>query len=95
MKCPNCNSEPAITHPTFGILVGKKCKARRDKLKSPSNLYEFTSKSIKSERKEYAKDIVQPYRGNEASKEFIEAYPEKAKRMFTKREIRMARNVWK
>jgi hypothetical protein len=93
--CPICNLEEAEKHPTLGILPGLACKARRDTQKRPDFPVEFTTEDIKIGRREYSKDILQPFRGNEASKEFALAYPEKAKKMFSQKELKGIKNVWK
>ena len=93
--CPVCGIYEARKHPLLGMLPCGNCKARRDEFKSPDHPVEFTTSSIKEGRKEYYKDIVQPFRGNEVSKEFIDLYPNKAKTMFTEKEIRKAKSVWK
>ena len=49
---------------------------------------------IKTERKAFAKSMLQPYREGEPSREFIEAYPQQAKKTFTPKEISKAKNVW-
>lgn len=57
-------------------------------------LPEFVPERIKDERRKYYKDTLQPHREGYASKEFIQAYPEQARKMFSKKEIRRAKNVW-
>lgn len=60
-----------------------------------STKIEWVPNRLKEDRVRHAKDIVQPWRGGDASKEFIKQYPEKAKEMFTPQEIKNAKNVWK
>jgi len=60
-----------------------------------SKKYEFTTEQIKQDRKKYAKDLLQPWRSGEASKEFIDAYPVQSKKYFTSKEIKGARDVWR
>jgi len=50
--------------------------------------------AMKEESVRYAKDTLQPFRQGEPSREFIEAYPEQSKKLFTKEEIKKAKNVW-
>lgn len=58
--------------------------------------YEFTTAEIKEDRKKYFKDIIQPYRGNELSREFVDAYPKQAQKMIKDPErLKKARDVWK
>jgi len=61
---------------------------------TPTN-YEFTSDNIRQERVKYWKSLVQPFRNNEPSKEYMEAYPDKAKKIFTQKQIREAKHTWK
>ena len=56
---------------------------------------EFIPDRIKEDRKKYAKDMLQPWRQGEPSKEFIEAFPSQAKKTFTATQIKKAKNVWK
>lgn len=56
---------------------------------------EFIPDRIKDERRKYAKDTLQPHREGVPSREFIKEYPNQAKKMFTKKEIKNAKNVWK
>lgn len=94
MVCNVCSENEAIIDKVYGVLPCEGCKARRGSLKSPDHLIEFTSDEIKTGRKEYKRDIYQPYRGTEPSKEFIESYPEVSKEMFTDKERAKAVNVW-
>lgn len=56
---------------------------------------EFVPQRIVEERKQFKKEITQPFRGGEVSKEFVDFYPQKAKKMFTEKEIKRAKNVWR
>jgi len=62
--------------------------------------YEFVPQRIKDERVKYRKEILQPYRSGELSREFVEAYPSQVKKMIksgavTKREVAKSMPVWK
>ena len=56
---------------------------------------EFVPQYIKDDRAKYAKSTLQPWHQGEASAEFIEAYPDKAKHMFTEKERLTAKSVWR
>ena len=71
MKCPNCQKNKAIKHSVYGILPCKPCQASHVTVKRGP---EFTSDSIRGQRREYRKDIIQPYRDGVLSKEYIEEY---------------------
>lgn len=57
---------------------------------------EFTSESIKNQRKEFHNDILQPHRKGQLSKEWVKVYGKKQakKRGFSDKEINEAKNVW-
>ena len=55
---------------------------------------EFVPQKMKDERVQYARDILQPYRGTDPSKEFMKAYPKQSKKMFTDKQRKSAKNVW-
>lgn len=93
-KCPVCRQENAILHPAYGILPGEKCNERRRKEnRLPDIPIEMVGESIKRERKEYAKSIVQPYRRGELSREYLEAYGTKGIKA-TPEEVKKAKYVW-
>lgn len=71
-----------------------KCKKTQTVTLS-AQFVEMVPDTIKDDRKKYFKDIVQPYRSGEVSKEFIELYPKQSKQMFTPREISRAKYVWR
>jgi len=55
--------------------------------------------SIKEGRKKYKKELLQPYRQGELSKEYIDAYPHQVKTMIkegavTRKQVEKAKNVW-
>lgn len=56
---------------------------------------DHTPERIKQQRITNAGDIVQPRREGKASKEFIDRYPNQAKKMFSNKEIKGAKRVWK
>lgn len=56
---------------------------------------EFVPQSLVNERKQHIKSMLQPWREGEPSAEFMEAYPERAKKMFTTKERIKAKPVWK
>lgn len=72
-----------------------------DKLFRVCSLYfkptkaEFVPQSVKDDRDKHAKSTLQAWREGEPSAEFIEAYPERAKKMFTPRERMTAKEVWR
>lgn len=94
--CPSCVVNDAILDNMYGVMKCKVCADRFSKFKGPSgNWPEFVPNKMKVDREKHWNDIVQPFRGGEASKEFMEAYPSKAKKMFTETERKKAKHVWK
>lgn len=51
--------------------------------------------SMKEDRRANEKSMIQPWREGEVSAEYIKAYPEQAKKMFTEKERMRAKDVWK
>lgn len=94
MTCLLCGKEPAIKSEQYGWLPCFSCqnKDHRD----PQEQIEFTSQSIKDQRKAFANDILQPHNKGELSKEWLNIYgPKKARqRGFTQKEIDHAKPVW-
>jgi hypothetical protein len=93
--CQKCKNEfsSGKYYPSRGWLcedcLGFKVKFPRD----------WVPQRIKEERKAYQKDLIQPYRQGEFSKEFKEAYPEQSKGMVesgtvSKKQYKDAKNVW-
>jgi len=98
--CPVCNVQEAIKDAQLGVLPCTICRDRQRFIKNPGHQIEFTSQEIREGRRKYGKSILQKYREGELSKEFIEAYPERAKAMVdkgihTQEEIKRAKPVWK
>lgn len=59
----------------------------------------FEPEFIKEGRKQHRRELLQPFRQGELSKEYVEAYPEQAKGMVkegivTKDQVRNAKQVW-
>lgn len=95
MKCLTCKKNEAIVHPTYGITDCESCLGTQ--VKSPSRSVEFTTDEIKWERKEYERDTIQPTRGDELSKEFIDIHGrETVKEILnvTDEQIDKAKYVW-
>ena len=98
-KCPVCNINTAQIDRQLGVLPCEVCTERQTSIAGPNRQYEFTSDAIKEGRKKYFKSIIQKYRDGQLSREYIEAYPERAKAMVeqgihTEKEIKQAKNVW-
>ena len=96
IKCGNCNKNPAPIHHKYGPVYCKNCNENlRKEAKGRLGGYpEFVPESTKEDRKKNFKSTLQPHRKGEPSKEYIEAYPEQAKKVFTSKERAKARNVW-
>ena len=92
IKCPKCKTNEAPVHPQYGVTWCKDC----NKAKPPmgGKYPEFIPERIKEDRRKYAKDILQPWRGGEPSREYMKAYPEKSKGMYTDQQRRKAKNIW-
>ncbi len=94
VKCPVCRKRLVPIHIRLGILPCTNCLKRQEHLNHPQELPEFTSQSIKQQRKEFANDIIQPFRKGELSREYVELYGTDRLTGLTKREIKRSRYVW-
>ena len=93
MKCLQCNQNKAINDPQYGILPCEICQALNTLGPSPRRGVEFTTQEIKEQRNEYLKDIIQAYRGDVLSKEYLEIYGTKGIKP-TKKQLKNAKYVW-
>ena len=50
------------------------CQREEERTSKPRLGYEFTTDNIRSERREYDKDILQPWHNGALSKEYVEEY---------------------
>lgn len=94
MLCPNCHKNEAQYKEGLGYYPCSTCLSRTHT--APKRSVEFTSDSIKQQRKENWKDIHGAHRKGVASKEYRDTYGEQALRDqgFSEREIQHAQNVW-
>lgn len=76
MKCPRCKQNEAKTDPALGIIPCDSCQ-NASRARGTAKAVEFTSESIKEDRKKFAKDILQPFRAGEVSKEYLKVYGSK------------------
>src|SRR3990167_7271621 len=96
MKCLVCSINDAAKDPQLGYLACQSCRDRQSGFTKPSIQIEFTSGEIKEGRRKYFRSTIQKYREGQLSKEFIDAYPERAQAMIkegihTEKEIKQAR----
>ena len=90
IKCLNCGKRKARNVIPYGVLPCLPCTKRGREVQINSAI-EITTNEIKEERKQYAQDIIQRYRGPTPSLEYIKKYGTKG---FTKDEVKEAKNVW-
>jgi len=91
--CSVCQKEVEHHNWKNRIVRGKSIFVCGEHFKS--SYPELIPKRTKAERKRFFKDTLQPYRQGELSKEYVDAYPNKAKEMATKEEISKAKDIWK
>lgn len=100
LLCRECGKSGGLVHRTNGVLPCIDCieKHRKQPPMSRTKYPEFFNQKfgdkIRGQRREFEKSLIQPMRGGVASKEYIEANPQKAKQQFTPDQIRKAKNVW-
>jgi len=97
-RCPKCKTNPSPPS-QFGVVWCDDCNRAKGK-SITGKPFEFTADSIKKDRYTYKKDIVQPFRQGEFSKEFKESHPEASRGMvkegaITKKQYNNAKSVWK
>lgn len=95
--CAGCGKEHddwAWKNTTYTFEDGRRSGWFCTKWHKPTPTAERIPERIKKDRIKHAKDLVQPFRQGQPSKEFIKLYPEQAKKTFTKSEIKSAKNVW-
>lgn len=91
MKCLNCNKNKARKVAPYGYLPCLQCIKKQAKATVRETI-ELTTEDIKEDRKKFSEDIIQRYRGNVPSLEYIKKYGTKG---FNKEELRQAKNVWR
>ena len=74
MRCPRCGKGRATRHNEYGILPCISCQRIDEAIKKPQHIPEFTTDSIRSQRREYKRDILQPFRDGVISKEYVDEY---------------------
>src|SRR3990167_10595907 len=91
MKCPSCNRNEAVIDERLGIT---ECLSCRKKDIVPKINTEFTTDSIKDQRREYKKDVLQPFHNGILSKEYLDEYGAKGLEV-TEKDIKNAKYVYK
>ena len=104
MMCPNCGKNPAILKDFMAAknmpFPCEECQDKHKKMPKLSHVkYEFISQEIKDGRRIYQKELTQPFREDQFSKEFRDYYPEQSKKMvesgaITKEQYDNAKPVW-
>ena len=92
-KCAGCKEEHEDMnwkHTELEFEDGKREGWFCSKYFKPSS-HEWVPDRLKQDRKKYATDMIQPYRGGEPNKEFIKHYPRESKRYFTKKQIKKSK----
>ena len=99
--CPTCEKKEANCYRVGGVYsIGNctRCEAKKqEKFKDVPHLGglpEFTSEKIKEGRREYFNSMVQTFRDGTPSREFYEARPQEAKKIF-KDDVKRMQYVWK
>jgi hypothetical protein len=70
------------------------CVTSQRQFSKPKETIEVVPESTKSSRKQFRRDILQPFRGGVLSKEYLQAYGTKGINVDAQ-EIKNAKNVWK
>ena len=91
MTCSRCGKGEAIPSEEYGLLPCQDCQDKEIRLKRGP---EFTTNSIRNQRREYKKDILQPWHDGVLSKEYVETYGTQGVKA-TKKDIKNARYRYK
>src|ERR1035437_1940185 len=91
LKCPVCRVNKGEIVPQFGLIACKDCRAKEKVLSERT--YEFVPEHIKTERKEFKAQTIQPFRNGVLSKEYVDLYGTKFIKA-TPEEVKNAKNVW-
>ncbi len=99
MKCLVCLKGNARRVEPYGWLPCESCTKRQREISKPKTTVEVTTDQIREDRKVFKKDLYQPFRQGELSKEYVEAYPDRVKEMvkekhITEEEVGEAKDVW-
>ena len=91
-KCPVCNQNEA-KRGIYGIEPCPSCQTRRSFNSLPDKQIEFITEDIKTQRREYWKSTIQPYRSGQLSREYLQAFGVKGINP-TAEEANKAVDVW-
>ena len=94
-ECPVCLKGKAQMHKIYGVLPCEVCEEESERVSTLNNVFEFTSPSIKNDRKERAGSMLQPYVDGVLSREFIERHGTSRLEGVTKKDIKEAKYVYK
>lgn len=89
ITCPNCNRNAAIIDKVYGVLPCRACS----KAEEMGANVEFTTDSIRDQRKQMLGDIIQPFRNGHLSKEYIKKWGTKRLNV-SQEEVDKAQNTW-
>jgi len=97
MLCPQCQKEPAIIDTEYGVLPGDNCQFENSQVAKPTQklTYDFASPITKLHRKQYGKDMLQPYVNGVLSREFVEAHGTDKLAGVTAKDIKKSKYVYK
>lgn len=97
-KCVGCNKKHSDfnwTYTTYEDEYGQKKNGWFcTKWIKPSGSKEWVPDRIKDERLKYRKDIVQPFRDGQLSKEYVDTYGTRGLHGVTKDDVKKAKPVW-
>ncbi len=93
MKCLECHNNNATKDPKLGILPCRDCRKRQAALPRPRIQIEFTSDSIKQQRKVMKNSIIQPHYKGQLDKRYVDLYgaDRVLRRGFSQDEIKKAK----
>ena len=84
----------AIRNEHYGWMPCNACRWEEEEYLKPKQNVEFTTDSIRDQRREYKKDILAPFREGVFSNEYYQEYGTKGVEV-TEKEIKNRKDVWK
>lgn len=94
MICISCGKNEAIKSAVLGVLPCAACQIRQKHIGPTNGLpTEFTRDSIKEERRAYKNKVIQPWRGDTLSKEYLDEFGTKGI-VAEKEDVENAKYVW-
>lgn len=102
LLCRDCGGLGGRASDTGGVMICLDCQEAANtrtaghRWATEPEFYDIHLRNkMQGERRKFFNSQILPTRQGDVSREFVEAYPKKARKMFSEDRIRKAQNVWK